>query len=307
MAKLKVIQLNLWHGTYLREAAAFLKRENPDIILLQEVAIGAENRAPDIKNQFEFLKHELGMDGVFAPSHALTNDAQSQLGNAVLTKERIISTHTLWLRPFAKIPLEIEKRDIPAMPRNALDCTIELKETELHAISVHSAWTQKPVDTPEKIRQAKLLAEYIKQLEGQPFILGGDFNMPPGSKTIDIISSVARDAVTHPPSRITHTINYALHPSAAEMPGDLKVDFIFTPLPHSPLHSAKEHASGNRKMSQRKKRNTTVMGFASPHFTVSSIIAPQVNISDHLPVCASLTFHERRDDGIPPRLPKSLR
>ena len=58
--KIKALQVNIWKGKFLDGLVEFLKREDPDIIFMQEVTTGAlnfyENKSVDL---FEELKDRL--------------------------------------------------------------------------------------------------------------------------------------------------------------------------------------------------------------------------------------------------------
>jgi len=256
MNTLKIIQLNAWKGKLLEGAIEFLRRENPDIITLQEATAGRENFRDDDINVYEAIKDALSMRGFFSRTHSLIGDPNSFLGNAVLTRGRILKSSTIWLKEYADVVPE-EQRDHPNSPRNAIDCLIEIRGMKFHALSAHLAWTKDPVDTPEKIRQAQILADHLRLLATEPYILGGDFNMPSGSGVVNMIETVGKNIVTDPRWGITRSTHPTIHKTASFKPEGLLVDFIFT----------------------------------SSHFTPRSVDAPYVNASDHLPIRAMLGYH----------------
>lgn len=248
-----MIQINVWEGKFLDDLVKFLKKEHADIITLQEVTSGNENLHTDTSlDLFPYLKDALGMEGALAPK--FFSDEQSYIGNAVLSKYPIISQNVFWLKrhnDFLPRKEGLKKRTESC---NLLDVTIDLKGYHLHALSTHGAWTGEPVDTSEKIRQAHLLAKYLKKLGDTPFLLGGDFNMPPGTKVISLLETVAQNALYG--SHITRTTHPVIHKTARVKPEGLLIDLIFI----------------------------------SRHFKVLHIDAPEVTISDHLPVRAELSL-----------------
>ena len=62
----------------------------------------------------------------------------------------------------------------------------------------------------------KLIAEYIKALGDEPFVLGGDLNMTPGSRVIRTIDAVAHNAMKD--SGVTSTLHPTIHKTAKEKP-----------------------------------------------------------------------------------------
>ena len=255
---MEVIQINIYHGKFLDKLIAFLRMEKPDIITMQEVSAGRVNFWTDQTIEiFKYMRDALGLEGIAAPIYRLIGDSSSYESNAVLTRGKILTSSTVQLkeyREYTEVPWEKEG---PEIPRNVLDLEVEISSIKFHILCTHSAWTKEPVDTPEKIRQARLLADHLRSLGDTPFILGGDFNMEPGSEVINIIDEVARNTVYG--SVIKNTLNLRTHRAAATIgPGGRLVDFIYT----------------------------------SPHFRVASIDAPEVDVSDHLPVRAVLSLED---------------
>lgn len=254
--RLKIIQINIWKASLLDDLVTFLNKERPDVITMQEVASGSESLHSDPSlDVFLRLKESLGMQGVLAPR--LFADAKSYWGNAVFTRHSIVSQNIFWLRRsegFLPKTEEFQTKRVHCC--NVLDATVRIESQDIHVLSVHGAWTKEPIDTPEKIRQAKLLARYIKDLGDAPFLLGGDFNMPRDTKVISLIEAQAKNALVG--STVTRTTHPTIHKTAKAIPEGLLIDFIFT----------------------------------SPHFSVLHIDAPEVAISDHLPVRAELMFNE---------------
>lgn len=252
---IKMIQVNIWKGKFLKELILFLRREDPDVITLQEVTSGASNFWRNKRvDLFAHLKRELGLNGVVAPLYHYADKQHCYTGNAIFTKGTILSHKVAWMIGRGEGVYTKHKRHDPVkVARNLLDATIALRGKTFHALSFHGAWTKEPVDTPRKIQQARNLVRYLKRLR-RPFILGGDFNMPPTSRVIKILDKVAYNAVSH--SSISRTTHPTIHVIAKTKPKGLIVDFIYT----------------------------------SPHFKVLKIDAPLVAVSDHLPVRALLSI-----------------
>lgn len=253
--ELKVIQINIWKGAFLDALLDFFRHQDPDIITLQEVTGGTENRHGDRQlDLFTHLQRRLGLSGALAVEWRVAQAPGSYSGKAILTKGEIVRHQTIWLHPYRVMSPREDRRDYPSCPRNVLDCTVRLGGTTFHVLSAHGAWTKAPVDTPHKLRQAHRLARHLSGLQPEPFILGGDLNLPPQARVIKILETVATNATTLPIACISRTTHPTIHATAASKPAGLLVDYIFV----------------------------------SPHFTVTSIDAPVVTVSDHLPVVATL-------------------
>lgn len=251
MNKLKFIQVNIFKGKYLNDLVGFLKKENPDFVSMQEVTYGWPNLEVNQSiNIFEFLKKELGYFGVFVNDATFIDHPDALHGNAVLSRHPISNSQRVVLKAFRPLSDEdfVDSNLFPDWPRSMLDATVDLKGQEIHILSVHGAWTAPPVDTPETLRQAALIAKHLKSIK-RPFIMGGDLNTTPNKEVIRLINTAANNLITD------SEIKYTTHPTVHKIaPRALLVDYIF----------------------------------ASPEFKKISIDAPEVVVSDHLPVVAEL-------------------
>ena len=250
----KFIQVNIYKGKYLDALVEFLKSENPDFISMQEVTTGAANFYEDKgANLFDLLAKKLNYRGVFHFDTKFSDAANSFFGNAVFSKWPIVKSQVVELKTFGPITLFEFNNNVNKIweniARHMLDATVALGDLKIHAISIHGRRTAPPVDDAENIRQAKLVATYLRSLKDKPFVVGGDFNMPQGSQVIKIVSEVSNNLMAD--VKITQTLNPKVHELGEK--GYL-VDFIFT----------------------------------SRHFKKISIEVPQVTVSDHLPVVAQL-------------------
>jgi len=254
MTNLKFIQINIYKGQYLENLLEFLKDESPDVLALQEVSSGDVNNCPDKSLKlFSVIRDQLGMNGLFDNVVKFSDSTDSTLGNAILTRQEIIDSSVVRLKEFRSVTLaEFKDTKIwPDFSRNLLDTTLLFDGKKIHVISVHGAWSVPPVDTEEKIRQAKIIVNHLDNLNktNQPFILGGDLNMPPRTKVIEMINQVSKNLM------IGSGFQYTTHPKIHKIvPRKLLVDYIFT----------------------------------SRHFDIKSLKVPEVTVSDHLPIIAEL-------------------
>lgn len=256
MKIIKFLQVNIYKGRYLAELINFIRREAPDFITMQEVTRAGFNLWEDkAADTFEVIREKIKMDGVYNGDLKLTGEEGSDFGNAVFSKYKIIGKDVVVLKSFRPVTLEeldgasaFEIR--PQIPRHLLDVQVEYNNVVLHILSWHGAWTAPPVDTSETLRQAKVVADYLESIDG-PFILGGDLNNIPGSKTIGLIDNAANNLMSG--SGILETTNPKVHKIA---PKGFLIDYVFT----------------------------------SKEIKLINIKAPQVTISDHLPVVAEMQF-----------------
>ena len=251
--RLKFIQVNINKGCYLDLLVEFLRSENPDIVSMQEVTSNEANLCENKSiSLFEDIKQTLGMDGVYAPDLHIKEFPKAFYGNAIVSRFKIVGSKTISLKeshPLTKEEFSTSDNTIwPYVSRNLLDAVINVDGTRIHALSWHGAWIAPPQDTEETKRQAKIAVEYLKTLE-DPFILGGDLNAIPSSKTVQMVSEVATNLMDR--SGVVQTTHPTLHRIS---PRGFLVDYIFL----------------------------------SKHFRPISLSAPLVNVSDHLPVVGEL-------------------
>ena len=249
--QIKFIQVNIYKGKYMDSLVDFLNKEKPDIVAMQEVTAGEVNYFEDKTiNTFEYIKEKTGLNGYFYGDLEFVDSSDSLFGNAVLTKHKPVDLKVLSLKKYRPLTLaEFEDSTIwPEISRLAIDATVEIEGINVHAISWHGAWTAPPADTQETLRQAQMVADYLKNLN-EPFIVGVDINNVPESRTVGIINSVANNLMAG--AGVMQTTHPKLHKIA---PRGYLVDYIFV----------------------------------SKDFKVVSLKVPQVTISDHLPVVATL-------------------
>lgn len=252
--QIKVIQVNIFRGRYLEALIEFLKIQKPDIVFMQEVTSGFVNLYEDRSiNLFEYVKRNCGFDGVFYPVVVISDKPDSYEGNAVLTRFPILESRQIKLKEFSQITFA-DFNDLklsPQFARSIVEVTLFIDGKEINAMSCHGAWTRDPVDTKEKVRQAKLISEYLKILK-TPFIMGADMNMTPESKVIGMISKVCVNWTVK--AKVRRTTHPLVHKTVPMIPGGLVVDYIFT----------------SRKIK------------------LLSLETPEVLVSDHLPLVATL-------------------
>lgn len=248
--QIKVIQINVYQGRYLENLLGFLSREYPDIIFMQEVTCGDLNLCDDKFNIFEQLKYRLNYQGVFFPTSTIEDKSNTFIGNAVLTRHLIKAGNYIPLKSHSS--LTFSTFSDPAMfeilPKGIVEASIEISGRMVVALSCHGAWTAPPKDTRENLRQAKLVAKHLKSLD-EPFVMGADMNMPPETRVVKTISKFAQNLMEG--SGILQTTHPTVHKIA---PRGFLVDYIFT----------------------------------SDVFERVSIEAPNVLVSDHLPLVATL-------------------
>ena len=177
----RVMTYNIHHGegvdgkVDLQRIADLIKREQADIVALQEVDKGVERTARrDFPAEFAALT---GMTCVFSNNFAFQG---GEYGNAVLTRfpvKRWTNRHYQMLRPGEQ--------------RGLLQVVLEVHDRELVFLNTHIDYR---ADDTERLMNVAEMLEAIEAYGGRPMILCGDFNDTPGSRTHQKIAQAFVDA-----------------------------------------------------------------------------------------------------------------
>ncbi len=175
--QLKVLTWNIWCGTYLKDVISFLKKEQPDIIALQEVLEEENgNIALTIAKELGYecvVAFGMHMPAKFLNSSSINPETLISFGNAILSKYPIINSTT------HDLPQGENKRPM-------IQADIKIEENIVHAFSLHLKHShQQPLEM-QNDQADKLLTVIPKEKS----IVMGDFNCLHDSYPIQTISKV---------------------------------------------------------------------------------------------------------------------
>jgi endonuclease/exonuclease/phosphatase family metal-dependent hydrolase len=176
---LRVVSYNIRHGRGLDDqvdlarTAAVLRELAPDLVALQEVDQGVA-RSGGVDQAAE-LGRMLGMEHAFG---SFMDYQGGRYGMAVLSRRPIRNAETIELPPGNE-------------PRIALLVEVEGPDgAALSLVSVHFDWVR---DDALRHAQASALCAHLDRLRG-PYLVVGDFNDEPGSRTLALFEARARAA-----------------------------------------------------------------------------------------------------------------
>lgn len=220
--RIKLFQLNLYKGFRLKEVIEYIQKERFDVVTLQEVTKGTAS--PDGVDCYRALTQKLNMASKLSIDFKPKNDPEGYHGIVTFYSRNftLIKTRSVRLRPFSE--LDLSNPDWTITPRSALITRLSLNNKEVEVINTHGAWSQEAVDTPEKIRQATILYNYLKTIT-VPFVLVGDLNMTLGTKVIQMYSSLATNLTEK--YGVTNTINLNVHYAKEQLKDGIVVDHMF--------------------------------------------------------------------------------
>jgi endonuclease/exonuclease/phosphatase family metal-dependent hydrolase len=199
---LRVVSYNIKHGAgmdgrvNLQRTANVIKKLNPDFVGLQEVDLNAARSGK--RNQANELAAMLNMHPGFG---SFMNYQGGRYGMAVLSRHPLINVESL------QLPNGNEPRvALIAEARLPTGATVLL-------VNVHFDWVK---DDKFRFAQASKLAAYLKA-QAKPFVLLGDFNDGPDSRTLALFDKVAHRTLKPKEDRLTFS---STEPS-------IEIDFIF--------------------------------------------------------------------------------
>lgn len=185
---LRVVTYNIRHGrgmdgeVNLERTAAVLRQLTPDIVALQEVdnrvtRSGGEDQAAVLG----------GLLGMHHPFGAFMDYQGGQYGMAILSRHPIIRVDPV------RLPDGNE-------PRIALAVELEIPGgARVMVVNVHFDWVS---DDGFRFAQASHLSSYLDALT-MPYLLLGDFNDEPASRTLDLFRRRAVEAAKPPGAGFT--------------------------------------------------------------------------------------------------------
>lgn len=238
----------MWLGGLLFEQILdFIRKENPDILLLQEVYNSTDSSLDKRFRSMGVLREEVKFPyEFFAPtSVAILKEGEIEAGNAILSKLPIENSETVFFDvPFGKVMnYETAGGDYSQTPRNLQHATIKAENTVLNVFNTQGIWGKDSEDNERRIKMSEIIAEKVKDQEN--VILAGDFNVMPHTQTVQNIEK--------------HLSNV--------FKGKLKTTF-------------------NLRQKSIHALSTVVvdMMFVSPNLNITEAYCPDVDVSDHLPL-----------------------
>ncbi len=208
---LKIVSLNIELDRHLDRILPFLKKEQPDVILMQEVL------AKDIS----IFEETLGMKSIFTGLKLLLHEGTVHEEKLVtFSALPIVKSYSAYYRGDGQhLPL-IQEGEAANMDRAILVVEVIKNNKQYCLVNTHFTWTPDGQPSEQQHQDLEALFQLLAPLP--PFILCGDFNAPRGGPIFDAIGSRYKDNI---PSDVTTTIDKNLH-SAGDL--QLVVDGVFS-------------------------------------------------------------------------------
>ncbi len=245
VVKFKFINLNVWLGGKIwNPMIDFLKKEDPDILALQEVFNSHDPMlTPNFRTMDEFNK-------IFDYKYKYFDlcfikdweGVKTESGNAIFSKYPIVTTDSL-LYDGKFGHYEEKQEDFLILPRRLQHARIDISGIEINVFNTQGIWGTDGRDNERRIKMGKAIRNRIKREKN--VILSGDFNVNPDTQTIGYIEDELVNV-----SKNATTTSFNLKIKTAPGFDTAVVDMVFT----------------------------------SPNIKVLSEECPNIEISDHLPL-----------------------
>lgn len=218
---MKLISLNIQIDLHLDRIIPFLKRENPDVVLLQEV----------LEKDLPLLESTLQMKSIFTPIAQFQWRGSLQVeGQAIFTNLPLIESFVEYYRGHKDFIPTIELwSGAGAEFARALNVIRVVKEGKNYCLAMtHFTWSPGGTLSAKQIQDIEILFDLLSSLPD--VVLCGDFNTPRGGPIFDKLASRFKDNI---PLHVMTTIDKNWHKA-----GDLQmvVDGLFT-TPHYSVDS----------------------------------------------------------------------
>ncbi len=252
--RLKYLSLNIWQGgNFFDEIVALVRREDPDVIALQEVYDGKNPSYERKYRSMEELRRMLGYPhDDFAAAYLDNKDFGSmEQGNAVFSKFPLSDRRVVFYDcPYRTDYVEVIE-NFPWCPRNLQRVTVQTPSGPLFVFNTHGIWGVDGEDNERRLAMADVIVAEVR--DKRPAVLSGDLNIKEGTKTVQKIEERMRSIFK---GELVTTFDLRVKPRGVGF-DDAVVDHLFvSPDVRVIMHSAGDH----------------------------------LKVSDHLPLCATFEF-----------------
>lgn len=211
---IKLISLNIEMDKHLDRVIPFLKKENADVILLQEVL--GKDRA--------LFESALQMHGVYTPQNLICLDTgEHPIGLFTLTHLPMDKHYPIFYKGQGDPLIRMTIQEPEKMERAILVTRMLKDEKSYWFVNTHFTWSANAQATEAQDRDLEIMLSHLAKMP--ECILCGDFNAPRGARIFDTLAERYQDNI---PPNIKSTLDKNFHKA-----GDLAivVDGVFT-TPH---------------------------------------------------------------------------
>lgn len=251
---IKVICLNTWLGGLLMDGVLeFISQERPDVLILQEAYAGTEeNLKPEMRTMQTLQSEFKYLYSAFSPTFLdTTAEFKVQQGNAIISDFPIVTSNTIFYDvPYKQLTNYLDHPE--DFPNTPRNLQHVVLNVDNKMVNIFNTQGIWGTDGLDNDRRLKMGATIANEVAGKDrVILAGDFNVFPNTQTIAKIED-----------KLTNIFK-----------DELKTSFN--------LRIKDPNGFGN---------SVVDMIFVSKDITVVEKKCPDIDVSDHLPLIATLNI-----------------
>lgn len=199
MAVIKIISLNLWNGGILfNKILDFLNQEQPDILLAQEVLEGDNPQLPERFQSIETIQKSCQfLDVRFAPAFIDNlEDIKVTSGNAIFSRLPITAHQVIsYGQPFGE-RTEWNPLAFALTPRNLQHAVIKMDDIQLNIFNTQGIWDLDGENvSKERLEMCQTIARAVR--DQSHVVLAGDFNLNPINVALKSIDNELESVFKH--------------------------------------------------------------------------------------------------------------
>lgn len=191
---MKLVQLNIWQGRLLGQILAFLEKEQPDLLCLQEVySSDLDSVILSFFRSYEAIQATLpNHQGFFSPVYDIAVlGKQVRFGTAIFSRYPMSDQETVLISG----ELQSYKTFDDYIPntRNLQRVTIHIDDTHSFClVNHHGYWVANELGDDISVEKMKKVAGIVAD-SPRPLICSGDFNVTPESPAMKPLQEQLRD------------------------------------------------------------------------------------------------------------------
>lgn len=251
--KVKWLSLNIWEGQLIERCADFLAAQDADIVMLQEVNNAEDENLPVELASLKFLQDRLNYPYADYAVTMLINRSGIKVptGNAILSKFPAVESWHSFLYG-SFYPNYLDiPENYPKLPSILQHAVLETSGKQINVFNLHGVWDLDGDNYSD--RRQQMAQKTIRAINSIPnVLLGGDTNAKPTNQVI-------KDIGQHLTSVFGESLKSTFNMRRKDNPGyaTAAVDMLFV----------------------------------NPHIKILEKQCPDVDISDHLPLVATLEIN----------------
>lgn len=191
--KIKFLTLNIYNGNFLAECISFLKKEDPDIFVLQEVYKGGFSEQDKKYRSLEIIRDDFkNYYFYYSPEYFKRVDSiKIESGNVIFSKFPIKEKNTEFYAGEYRERKEENESEFLTCGRNLQAVILRITDRSINIFNTHGIWGFDGKDSPQRLKMSKVITDQIKAKN--KVILAGDFNLNPSTAAVKNIERHLRN------------------------------------------------------------------------------------------------------------------